>query len=590
MIVHANQTASMLESAKESLLKPWFEKAPWRLDKEKALLEAEGFQLDEAAFANDGCVQFTGALKEFPNRKLTLAFPDSYPSSPPVVSDDGKCALLTRHQKPEDRVYCLFGGNDNSWYAKLNGGDVLREIERLFEDAKNGFPQDSGDKLPEPVSAKIISEMPGIVIVPPMIAGLLPQDRGKIARGTFRIRFPSVNNSKAPRGGVKRGVVSEAKFHDCPEVTKGGSIYENIVGSPTEQRGELYYLPTFPAEIHDTKGVLEELKRQGISISSNYAWFALIVPEENGKRDEMRFAWLLFYQAKRQPLKSVKTVTHHGPQIEPRLPNLGWLWDQRVGIIGCGAIGSLVATNLASTGIGGFLFVDPDHMERSNAIRHAAGVDQFGVPKVNALLNRVAQINPELAVGNRLIAFHCRFGLTKLKLEEREKLILEVSKCDLIIQTTGLDGISRYLNELCLELGIPTIHVSVTNGAWSGEIVRSIPRKTPCWLCWNSEYGDTTSSPPGEPAPEEGVFGVGCDQPTFTGAVYDVGMTANLASQLAVETLNFVKNGSSDFSGDYLVWRGRDKHGKRINAMEVKQIYFRGDSEENPCSLQCHKK
>lgn len=588
MIAHANQTANMLESGKKSLLKPWFEKAPWRLDQEKALLEAEGFQLDEVAFENESSVQFTGALKEFPDRRLILTFPDCYPSGPPVVSDDGKCSLLTRHQKPDDRIFCLFGGNGKSWYAKLNSVDVLREVRRLLQDAQHGFSQDSDDTLPEPISAKIMCEIPGIVMIPPRVAGLLPKNGGKIKKGTFRIRFPSVDNSKTPQRSVKRGVVSEAKFHDCPEATKGGPIYEKIVDSPTEQRGELYYLPTFPAQIHDTKGVLEELNRQGISLLPNYAWLALIVPEENGNRGEKRFAWLLFHQTKKQPLKPVKTVTHHGPQIEPRLPNLGWLWDKRVGIIGCGAIGSLVAANLASTGMGGFMLVDPDHMEPSNAIRHAVGVDQFGIPKVSALGNRLAQINPELVVEDRLIAFPIRFGFTKLPHKDREKLIQEVSKCDLIIQATGLDSTSRYLNEIGFELGIPVVHVSVTNGAWSGEIVRSIPGKTPCWLCWDSEYGDQASSPPGEPAPEEAIFGVGCDQPTFTGTVYDVGMTANLACQFAVDTLNLVKSGSSDFAGDYLVWRGGDKHGKRINAMEVKQIHFRGDSEANGCSFGCH--
>ncbi len=66
----------------------------------------------------------------------------------------------------------------------------------------------------------------------------------------------------------------------------------------------------------------------------------------------------------------------------------------RVGIAGCGGLGSTVAVALARIGVGELLLVDFDVVEPSNINRQQFFLDQIGERKVEALTANLARINP----------------------------------------------------------------------------------------------------------------------------------------------------------------------------------------------------
>jgi hypothetical protein len=65
-----------------------------------------------------------------------------------------------------------------------------------------------------------------------------------------------------------------------------------------------------------------------------------------------------------------------------------------------------------------------------------------------------------------------------------------LASADLVVDTTGVHAVSRFINDLCDDLKVPSLYVSVTDGAWGGEVVRVIPGETACWNCWYVQFED----------------------------------------------------------------------------------------------------
>ena len=65
-----------------------------------------------------------------------------------------------------------------------------------------------------------------------------------------------------------------------------------------------------------------------------------------------------------------------------------------VAVAGLGGLGSHIALMLARTGIRRLLLVDFDLVDVSNLNRQAYTIDQIGMPKTEAMKQRISQINP----------------------------------------------------------------------------------------------------------------------------------------------------------------------------------------------------
>ena len=77
---------------------------------------------------------------------------------------------------------------------------------------------------------------------------------------------------------------------------------------------------------------------------------------------------------------------------------LGFLASARVGIAGCGGLGSNAAMLLARSGVGAFTLVDFDRVEASNLNRQFFWPGDVGRSKPEALADRLRGINPALAI------------------------------------------------------------------------------------------------------------------------------------------------------------------------------------------------
>lgn len=135
-------------------------------------------------------------------------------------------------------------------------------------------------------------------------------------------------------------------------------------------------------------------------------------------------------------------------------------------IIGCGSVGSLVAVELAKSGLGRFFLIDNDIFGYHNICRHQCGMFDVGRYKTEALADRLRQINPYISIitKNAMVQEVDRYELEKF--------------CDpgtIIIGGADNREGDLYASDFALEAGIPFVSIGCWERAFAGEIFYCLP-------------------------------------------------------------------------------------------------------------------
>ena len=152
------------------------------------------------------------------------------------------------------------------------------------------------------------------------------------------------------------------------------------------------------------------------------------------------------------------------------------LSELKVTIVGCGALGTAIAEQLARLGVGYIRIVDADIVELSNLHRTRFFTEEdVGKPKVQVCKERISKINSSIHV-------------------EAIEDIIDQSNVEEIIAGSdyvfdALDNLfyRLVLNDACVKLGIPLIYGGVMGEYSSVKLI--VPRKTSCLSCFLS-YND----------------------------------------------------------------------------------------------------
>jgi adenylyltransferase/sulfurtransferase len=148
------------------------------------------------------------------------------------------------------------------------------------------------------------------------------------------------------------------------------------------------------------------------------------------------------------------------------------LQSSRVAIVGCGALGTVLANVLARAGVGFLRIVDRDYVELTNLQRQVLFDEQDardGVPKATAAVEKLQRVNAEVAYDAVVADFNP---------ENAERIVGDV---DLALDgTDNLD--TRYvLNDACVKLGKPWVYVAAV--ASYGVLMPIVPGQTACLRC-----------------------------------------------------------------------------------------------------------
>ncbi len=156
----------------------------------------------------------------------------------------------------------------------------------------------------------------------------------------------------------------------------------------------------------------------------------------------------------------------------------------RVLLVGCGALGSVMAEILVRAGIGTLTIADRDYIDESNLQRQSLYTESdcsAGLPKATAAARHLAEINGRTALEPKILDVN---AATMPTLAPGHDLILD-----------GTDNFeTRFLiNDASLNWGIPWVYGACV-GAY-GMCVAFVPGSTPCLRCLLEELPLPGSSP-----------------------------------------------------------------------------------------------
>ena len=145
------------------------------------------------------------------------------------------------------------------------------------------------------------------------------------------------------------------------------------------------------------------------------------------------------------------------------------LLESSVVIIGCGALGTVAANNLARAGVGKITIIDRDFVELNNLQRQMLFDEKdVGTPKAVAAAEKIIAINSEIEI----------YPVIKdLNYTNVEELL---ARADLVIDGTDNIQTRMLVNDVCIKNGIPWIYTGAIGT--SGMSMNIIPGKA-CIRC-----------------------------------------------------------------------------------------------------------
>jgi adenylyltransferase/sulfurtransferase len=148
------------------------------------------------------------------------------------------------------------------------------------------------------------------------------------------------------------------------------------------------------------------------------------------------------------------------------------LGSARVLLVGCGALGGVLAQTLHRAGVGTLVLVDRDVVEPTNLPRQVLFDERHaaeGTPKVAATAESLARVGGPTVLEQRAVHLDAR-NLPEL-----------ADGCDLVLD--GTDNLAtRYLvNDWCVEHGVPWVYGGAVGS--SGLVMPVLPGSGPCLRC-----------------------------------------------------------------------------------------------------------
>jgi molybdopterin-synthase adenylyltransferase len=172
------------------------------------------------------------------------------------------------------------------------------------------------------------------------------------------------------------------------------------------------------------------------------------------------------------------------------------LLDSHVLLIGAGGIGCPAIQYLAAAGIGTISVLDDDVVSLSNLQRQILyGAAQIGIPKVQAAMQAVTALNPDVA----FIAHQKR-----ITVDTSSDILNEVA-----VVIDGSDNFATRLivNDLCLAAKVPLVSAAI--GQFHGQIgtFTGWENDAPCYRCF---VGDAHDPEDCDDCATQGVLGAMC--------------------------------------------------------------------------------
>ncbi len=144
----------------------------------------------------------------------------------------------------------------------------------------------------------------------------------------------------------------------------------------------------------------------------------------------------------------------------------------RVTIVGLGSGGAPVCDHLTMNGIRNWDLYDPDVLDGVNLVKHPRLRKELNRSKVEIQKEWILDRNPSAQV-----KIFCEDVMSSTG------FLTSLQESDIVISCPDNKGVREYINDKCVENGVPFVTASVFRTGIGGEIFGYIPKQTGCYQC-----------------------------------------------------------------------------------------------------------
>jgi sulfur carrier protein ThiS adenylyltransferase len=552
----------------------WYEKnisrREFELNRARKLLKnfASGFD-DKKRLVLSADVEFSYLEGEKIVKKICkadFAYPSEYPFQPIEVKPND---LYIKHQNPRDKTICPFPSS--SWNPFSDS--IETAISRLKDwliGKYTGYYKDDSLYYEPPwfdISAKHIQH----IYIPDDCYEVNGEDGTLTIGWDDRGRVGLVTSVKARNRQWMKHSRLNSKFSE-QFGAKGRGLWFFIADEPT--RTSTRMVPRTYREmdelISNVTGTKFELVRHLADITAPELKTGMpiaLIYEHKGKKYWQFFRYSIptiphdphesNFKKKSLPLGKINEIHKHlldtgieyvnsfalrPEDLFSRVKGNKDLRDLRFCIIGLGAVGSIVAIELAKFGITKFDLIDFDVIKPGNPCRHVVNLSKVGMSKVAAIGEELIQRNPYAD-----ISFDDKSSINIF--EDKEIVETAIARGDIIIIATGDANSSLFINQLLIKHQKKAFYLALSYMAKMGRLLVLDPAKGACFRCFSlyeTKKDPRFKSFPPEPI-EEKIIDHGCWDVTVPATGFDVGFYSNLFVKEIISILSSTQNGPNHY-------------------------------------------
>ncbi|HHH4168982.1 TPA: ThiF family adenylyltransferase [Providencia stuartii] len=393
--------------------------------------------------------------------RFRMEYPNLFPDLPPMVYTEDKIRV-SGHQYGAEGELCLEHRPDN-WTVSITGADMISSLHRLLsqENNENGYITHAHSAHVPSLGRELRSQIFRFLITSESLKALNEMPEKKIEQ--VLLRNNSINNVF---------VTSLIKIGD-----KDHTIWSNDLEQPDIKKD----IPSFAVRLSNAS-IPTQVEFADITKLLNYPEMTELRAKLQEKDTLISLVlgdgdnWvLLSFFGDINDRKVIRFTTIQTPEHKKRLPaDYLPLYNKRVGIVGCGSIGSKIASSLCRSGIGNFLFIDDDIFFPDNTVRNDLDLSHIGFHKAHALKDRLQKINPKTKIQTLRLALGGQESSNSMS-----GALESLGNCDLIIDATANPSAFTLISSMSKRKKKPMVWVEVFGGGIGGIVARSRPEFDP---------------------------------------------------------------------------------------------------------------
>jgi molybdopterin/thiamine biosynthesis adenylyltransferase len=255
------------------------------------------------------------------------------------------------------------------------------------------------------------------------------------------------------------------------------------------------------------------------------------------------------------------------------------LHDKRITVVGLGSGGAPVCDHLTMSGVRLWHLYDPDTLEPVNLVKHPRLRKDLGKPKVEIQRDWIMDRNPAAEV-----------EIYVDDVMESDHFLGSLQASDLVLSCPDKKSVREYINDKCIDAGIPFVTASVFRTGIGGEVFTYIPEETGCYRCLQyftmSNDMNLTDRDLGLTEEEKHrIYGLGERHFAASGLSMDIQMIALLQARMTLSVLmkGEPKSAINQLKSNWIIFGNRPAKGIFKKHFEVKQMLLRPQKDCN-CS------